>query len=121
MAGSGQSGSTGTGGATTGGPAGMSAGCGKDPTIAASMYNNGKPIAITAANMQRRYILNVPTNYDKTKPYKLIIAWHELNGNDMEMYRNQYYHLLALANNTTIFVAPEWTEERRALHRQQER
>jgi poly(3-hydroxybutyrate) depolymerase len=56
--------------------------------------------------MQRRYILNVPTNYDNTKPYKLIIAYHELNGNDDEMYRNQYYHLLSLSNNSTIFVAP---------------
>jgi poly(3-hydroxybutyrate) depolymerase len=56
--------------------------------------------------MQRRYILNVPTNYDNTKAYKLVIAYHELNGNDDEMYRNQYYHLLPLSNNSTIFVAP---------------
>ena len=28
--------------------------------------------------MQRRYILNVPTNYDNTHPYRLIIAYHEL-------------------------------------------
>jgi poly(3-hydroxybutyrate) depolymerase len=56
--------------------------------------------------MQRRYILNVPTNYDNTKPYRLIIAYHELNGNDDEMYHNQYYHLLPLSNNSAIFVAP---------------
>jgi poly(3-hydroxybutyrate) depolymerase len=84
----------------------MSSGCGKTPTIASSMYNNGKHIAITAANMQREYILNVPTNYDNTHPYRLVIAYHELNGNDDEMYRNQYYHLLPLSNNSTIFVAP---------------
>ena len=48
----------------------------------------------------------MPTNYDNTHPYRLIIAYHELNGNDDEMYRNQYYHLLPLSNNSAIFVAP---------------
>lgn len=85
---------------------GMSAGCGKAPTLSSDMYNNGKNIPITAANMQRRYVLNVPTNYDNKKPYKLIIAWHQRDGNDNQMYRNQYYHLLPLSNNSTIFVAP---------------
>jgi len=108
--GSGGTATAGTGGGAAGtggsGMSGMSSGCGKAPTIASSMYNNGQHISITAANMQRRYILNVPTNYDNTKPYKLIIAYHELNGNDDEMYRNQYYHLLPLSNNSAIFVAP---------------
>jgi len=85
---------------------GMSSGCGKAPTIASSNYNNGHHIAITVGSMAREYILNVPTNYDNTKPYKFVIAYHELNGNDDEMYKNQYYHLLPLSNNTTIFVAP---------------
>jgi poly(3-hydroxybutyrate) depolymerase len=106
-------GGTGTGGTGTGGTGGgagggtgMSAGCGKTPTIPSSMYNNGQHIAITVANMQREYILNVPTNYDNTHPYKLVIAYHELNGNDDEMFRNSYYHLLPLSNNSTIFIAP---------------
>jgi poly(3-hydroxybutyrate) depolymerase len=85
---------------------GKSVGCGKAPTIASGQYNNGTHISITAANMQREYILNVPTNYDNTHPYKFVIAYHELNGNDDEMYRNKYYHLLPLANDSTIFVAP---------------
>jgi poly(3-hydroxybutyrate) depolymerase len=84
----------------------MSSGCGKAPTIASSNYNNGKHIAITVGSMAREYILNVPTNYDNTHPYKFVIAYHELNGNDDEMYKNKYYHLLPLANDTTIFVAP---------------
>jgi poly(3-hydroxybutyrate) depolymerase len=112
-------GTTGTGGAATDGgnggtgkggaggtSTGMSAGCGKMPTIPSSEYNNGHHIAITVGNMGREYILNVPTNYDNSHPYRLIIAYHELNGNDDEMYRNQYYHLLPLATNTAIFVAP---------------
>lgn len=101
---SGAAGAAGAGGGGTG--TGKSAGCGKAPTIASSMYNNGQHISITVGTMQRRYILNVPTNYDNTKPYKLVIAYHELNGNDDEMYKNKYYHLLPLSNDTAIFVAP---------------
>src|SRR6478735_1139024 len=108
----GSGGGAGSSGAPAGGAGGsgstspMSTGCGKAPTIASSMYNNGQHIPITAANMQREYILSVPTNYDNTKPYKLIIAYHELNGDDNEMYRNKYYHLQPLSNDTAIFVAP---------------
>jgi len=81
-------------------------GCGTNPTIPSNHYNNGYHITINAANMQREYILNVPTNYSNTHPYNLIIVYHELNGNDDQMYHNQYYHLLPLSNNNTIFVAP---------------
>ena len=84
----------------------MSAGCGKAPEIASSMYNNGKHIAFMSGTMAREYILSVPTTYDNKKPYKLVIAYHELNGNDDEMYRNKYYHLQPLSNDTTIFIAP---------------
>jgi poly(3-hydroxybutyrate) depolymerase len=70
------------------------------------MYNNGMPIAITAANLQRRYILSVPTNYVNTRPYKLVIAYHARDSNDHTMYNENYYRLAPLSNNTTIFVAP---------------
>ncbi len=70
------------------------------------MYNNGQTIPITAGGMQRRYILNVPSGYDNTRPYKLIIAWHQLDGNDKQMYANDYYHLLPLSDGQAIFVAP---------------
>jgi poly(3-hydroxybutyrate) depolymerase len=84
----------------------MSAGCGKAPGIASGMYNNGSTISISSGNQQRRFILNVPTNYDNTKPYKLVIAYHQLDGNDKQMYANDYYHLLDLSQNSAIFVAP---------------
>jgi poly(3-hydroxybutyrate) depolymerase len=109
-------GATGTGGSGNGGGAGKgvdsgtttgkSAGCGKAPTIASSQYNNGTSINITAAGMQRRYVLNVPTNYDNTKPYKLVVTLHARDGNDKQMFSWQYYGLLPLSNNTAIFVAP---------------
>jgi poly(3-hydroxybutyrate) depolymerase len=106
-AGTGGTGGGGTGGGTGGsGTSGMSAGCGTAPTIPSSQYNNGKPISITAANMQRRYILSVPTNYDNKHAYRLVISFHQRDGNDIQNYSWQYYGLLPLANNTTIFVAP---------------
>ncbi|HWP06321.1 MAG TPA: hypothetical protein VNN72_11285 [Polyangiaceae bacterium] len=104
MSGAGAAGAAGAAGGGSGD--GKSAGCGKAPGIASGMYNNGQHISITAASMQRRYILNVPANYDNTHPYKLIIAYHELNGNDDEMYKNKYYHLLPLSQDKAIFVAP---------------
>lgn len=100
----GSGGSTGAGGSSM--TPGMSAGCGKAPTIASSMYNNGNPINITAAGLQRRYILRVPTNYDNTKPYKLVIAYHARDSNDHSEYKENFYGLSPLSNNTTIFVAP---------------
>lgn len=85
---------------------GKSAGCGKTPTITSSQYNNGQPISITVGGKQRRYVLNVPKNYDNTKPYKLIVTIHQLDGNDKQMYNWQYYGLLPLSNDTVIFAAP---------------
>lgn len=101
-----QPGSGGSAGAGMPSSPGMSAGCGKAPTIASSMYNNGKPIDITVGTMQRRYILRVPTTYENTKPYKLVVAYHALNSNDHTVYSQDYYELSPLSNNTTIFVAP---------------
>jgi poly(3-hydroxybutyrate) depolymerase len=62
-------------------------------------------ISITVGGMQRQYILNVPTNYDNTHAYKLILAYHWLNGDDDQVYSNDYYHLLPLSDDSTIFVA----------------
>ncbi|HYQ01931.1 MAG TPA: prolyl oligopeptidase family serine peptidase [Polyangiaceae bacterium] len=104
--GTGGNGASGGSGGSSSTTTGMSAGCGKAPTIASNMYNNGKNIPITVGSMQRRYILSVPTNYNNTKPYKLVIAYHQRDGNDNQMYANKYYHLQPLSNDTTIFVAP---------------
>lgn len=85
---------------------GPTPGCGKAPAIPASMYNNGQHIAVTAGGLAREYVLNVPSVYDNSHPYKLVIVFHQKDGNDDEMYANKYYHLLPLSNDSTIFVAP---------------
>jgi poly(3-hydroxybutyrate) depolymerase len=48
----------------------------------------------------------VPTNYDNSKPYKLILALHARDSNDKTMYSWQYYGLQSPSNNTVIFAAP---------------
>ena len=83
-----------------------SAGCGKTPTLTSSQYNKGTTIPITAAGLQRRYVLNIPTNYDNSHPYTLVVTIHARDGNDIQMYNWQYYGLLPQSNNTAIFAAP---------------
>jgi poly(3-hydroxybutyrate) depolymerase len=102
-------GGTGTGTDAGGGgaPGGhVSAGCGKTSTITSSQYNNGNPISITVNGSQRRYILQIPANYDNSKPYKFVLGIHALNSNDKSVYSEKYYGLQPLSNNTTIFAAP---------------
>ena len=93
-----------------GGGSTQSEGCGKAPGIMSSQYNNGTTIPITVGGVARRYVLNVPTNYDNTKPYKLVVTLHARDGNDKRMYNWQYYGLLPLSNNNAIFVAPNGTQ-----------
>jgi len=70
---------------------------------------------IQSGGMNREYILSVPDNYDSSKPYRLVIAFHWLNGNANQVASggnggstdDPYYGLWDLAENSTIFVAPE--------------
>jgi poly(3-hydroxybutyrate) depolymerase len=96
----------GAGGSAGSGNTGRSAGCGKTRTL-----TNGRKTIQSGGN--REYILRVPDNYDNTKPYRLIIAYHWLNGNASQVAdgggstEDPYYGLWDLAQNSTIFVAPE--------------
>lgn len=73
---------------------------------------NGRK-TIQSGGMNREYILRVPDDYDSSKPYRLIIAYHWLNGNADQVANgggsteDPYYGLWDLAENSTIFVAPE--------------
>jgi len=80
------------------------AGCGKTP----SLTNGLKTTTINGK--KREYVLNIPGNYDKNKPYKLIFTLHWLLGNMNNVVKGQwaqpYYGLEKLANGSAIFVAP---------------
>ncbi|OAL54574.1 alpha/beta-hydrolase [Pyrenochaeta sp. DS3sAY3a] len=80
-------------------------GCGKAPSSIKAGVNtfsvNGKT---------REWILTLPDNYDNKKPYRLVFGVHWLGGTMNDVANGgsiqPYYGLPALANGTTIFVAP---------------
>ena len=93
---------------------GPSVGCGK--TLGS--INKSGTYTITSSGTNRTYIIDIPTNYDKNKPYRLIFGMHCMGGsaikvsgtdgtNDQTAY---YYHLKPLATSDSIpciYVAPQ--------------
>lgn len=102
-------GSGGSEGPGTDGDEGQSAGCGTSRTLM-----DGRK-TIQSGGMNREYILRVPDNYDSNRPYRLVMAYHWLSGNANQVANggnggsteDPYYGLWDLADNSTIFVAPE--------------
>jgi predicted esterase len=94
----GTGGSGGPGGA--GGPM-MSAGCGMTGAPTSNTYT------ISVGGTNRTYILKVPTPYEPNKAYKLIVAYHWLNGTAQNVSSENYYGLWNLSQGSTIFVAPQ--------------
>jgi len=86
-----------------------SAGCGTTRELM-----NGRR-TIQSGGMNREYILRVPDDYDNTRPYRLVLAYHwrfgtaeqVANGGLGGSTEDPYYGLWDLADNSTIFVAPE--------------
>jgi len=86
-----------------------SAGCGKTPTLMSGTKT------MTVTGQQRQYILRIPDNYDKSKPYMLVFGFHWYGGTMTDVATGQtvqrnvwdYYGLRRLANESTIFVAPQ--------------
>jgi len=67
---------------------------------------------IDVSGTMRDYVLKVPDDYDPSKPYKLIFAWHWRGGvaNDVVsggIIGGPYYGLEKRAAGSAIFVAPE--------------
>jgi len=83
--------------------AATTAGCGKAPTLTTGTRT------IQSSGQNRSYILNIPSNYSNTRAYRLIFAFHWLNGtaNDVASTSWPYYGLQPLSNSSTIFVAPQ--------------
>ncbi|MGX7672991.1 cellulose binding domain-containing protein [Plantactinospora sp. DSM 117369] len=84
------------------------AGCGKAPTLASGTRT------IQSGGQNRSYILRVPDNYDNNHAYRLIFSFHWWGGTAEQVDNGStsgpqwsYYGLRPLANNTTIFVAPQ--------------
>ncbi|MCX5335727.1 cellulose binding domain-containing protein [Streptomyces sp. NBC_00140] len=85
------------------------AGCGKAPTLTSGTHtiqSNGK---------SRSFILRIPDGYDQNRAYRLVFGFHWLSGTATDVATGRtvetgtwaYYGLQRLANNSTIFVAPQ--------------
>jgi len=106
-------GTTGSGGASsaTGGSGGagavvLSAGCGQATTLKSGTAT------IDVSGTSRTYILQIPSNYDSSKPYKLIFGFHWLGGNATDVASGNiiggpYYGLSSRSAGSAILVAPD--------------
>ena len=99
-----------------GGDAVPSPGC-----TAASPPSSG-PFSIDVDGTEREYILRLPDDYDPTRPYPLILAWHgaqysaEWVDTGGEPQTGPYFGVLEEADGNAIFVAPQaltgsWTNQ----------
>jgi len=82
-----------------------SIGCGKDlGSLKSGTYK------ITSASIDREYIIDIPANYDKNKPYRLVFGMHCMGSSATGVVSEKYYGLKPLADNAKIpciFVAPQ--------------
>lgn len=116
MAGTSSGGSVSSGGAggSGGGSVGRSVGCGKTSTITFGSAPNGTGTGGSVKIGNRSFIMRLPDNYDKEKPYWLIFGFHWRGGsaNDVDsggsnQYNMAHYGLQKLSKNGAIFVAPD--------------
>jgi poly(3-hydroxybutyrate) depolymerase len=88
-------------------PAARSAGCGKTRTL-----QNGTQ-TIQSGGVARSYVLRAPDNYDKTRPYRLVLAYHWNGGTAQQVadgnggLQTPFFGLWNQAAGGTIFVAPQ--------------
>ena len=110
--GSNTGGTTGTAGSTSGYPIGNpavpSTGCGKALPSTYKAGANTTRKDMTSAGLSREYIINIPTGYDSSKPYRLVFAWHCMGSSDTGAVNSGYYGGKTQdTGKTTIFVAPQ--------------
>lgn len=121
------SGGDGSGGAGTGGwpegaipmgnPAVPSAGCGKATTLTTQEYT------ISSSGQNRVYYVDMPSNYDMNKPYRLFYTSHWIGSRWQDVEGQDFYFLkpqLEADGEQAIFVAPSsdgatWQEKDHAL------
>jgi polyhydroxybutyrate depolymerase len=94
---SGGSGMAGNGGATGMG----SPGCGAMTPLASGTFME----SINGTN--RRWMVDVPSGYDKNEKYKLIFVWHPLGGSGSQVASGGYNGLKSLSNGSTIFATAD--------------
>lgn len=87
--------------AATGVLAASSSGCGKSPSL-----KTGNQANVQVNGKSRQWILHLPANYDKNRPYRLIFGLHWRDGHYTDVESGHFYNLEPLSNNSAIFIAP---------------
>jgi hypothetical protein len=98
--GGGAAGQSSGGAAGSGGGMTKSAGCDQMRTL-----QDGSRM-VQSGGMQRTYVLRVPSDYDNTRPYRLMLGFHGANGRGADVAPS-YFGLWDLADGSTIFAAPD--------------
>jgi polyhydroxybutyrate depolymerase len=52
-------------------------------------------------------MVDVPTDYDGSKPYRLIFVWHPLGGSGSQIVSGGFNGLKSLASNTAVFATAD--------------
>jgi polyhydroxybutyrate depolymerase len=64
---------------------------------------------INVNGIKREFIVTLPENYDHSKSYPLIFAWHGFGGSAIRVvsgyYRSPYFGVLRASENQSIFIA----------------
>lgn len=78
-----------------------SPGCG----ISTSLKTGNFTESINGAN--RRWMIDVPANYDPNKPYRLIFVWHPLGGSGSQVVNGGFNGLKSLSQGSAIFATAD--------------
>lgn len=89
----------GGGGGSGGSPGKGSPGCGSTSPLKSGNFTE------TIGGTMRKYVLDVPANYDTNKKYRLIFVWHPLGGSASQVVNGGYNGLKSLSEGSAIFVA----------------
>jgi polyhydroxybutyrate depolymerase len=96
----------GAAGASMGGAGGGSQGMGSPGCGSASPLKSGN-FTETIDGAMRKYVLDVPANYDANKKHRLIFVWHPLGGSASQVVNGGYNGLKSLSEGSAIFVAAD--------------
>ena len=103
----GRGGSAATGGAAGGSSGGGGSAGGKSPGCGSASPLKSGNFTESIDGTTRKWVLDVPTGYDASKPYRLIFVWHPLGGSASQVVSGGYNGLKAMANNSTIFATAD--------------
>ncbi|WP_335987538.1 alpha/beta hydrolase family esterase [Glycomyces sp. MUSA5-2] len=91
------------------GIAAATAGCGSAPALTDGTHT------LQSGGQSRSFILDVPDGYDPNRPYRVVLGFHWWGGSSTDVATGRtvetgtwaYYGLKRLANESTIFIAPQ--------------